>query len=150
MALLWLQTQVFTAAVLLVALLRLAVRRAFGAQAAYLVWGLVPALAAAALWPLAALKAPSADMGLGVLQAMPRAMGATLPGAAPGVSWAQAGLGLWGLGVAVMLLGLLGSHRRLRHVLQANPGRGGWQLPAGQSLALLGFWQPRLGALPTL
>lgn len=144
---LWVQTQVFTLGVVVVALLRLPLRRAFGAQGAYLVWGLVPALSAAALWSRPADLAPLLAMGQGLLQPVPRAATTVLPGAAAGVSWALVGMGLWALGLAAMLAAMLQSHRRLRWLLRADAGRGVWELPAGHSPALVGLWRPRL-ALP--
>lgn len=147
LAVLWAQTQVFTLGVLLVALLRLPLRHAFGARAAHPVWILVPTLALAALWPRAAELAPLQAVGLGLVQPVPRAAASVVPGAADGVSWALVGMGAWALGAAAMLGALLQGHRRLRRLLLADAGHGVWQLPAGHSPALVGLWRPCL-ALP--
>lgn len=142
LALLWSQTQAFTAALVLVALLRGPLRRACGAEAAFWVWNLVPALAIAALWLLAAWAPLAVEFaGPGLLQPLPR-LAAALPPAAPaGMATTLWLLAAWALGLAAVLAGLLRGQRQLHRMLVADAAQGIWRLPAGHSPALVGLWR---------
>jgi beta-lactamase regulating signal transducer with metallopeptidase domain len=142
------QTQVFTLALLVVALIRLPMRRAFGAQAAYLAWGLVPVLCVAAWLPVPQDFAAARVLSLGLVQALPAQVSSAesaAAGDAPG--WVAVLLGLWLGGVLAVVLGLVQGHARLRQSLTRVPGEVALRLPAGHSPALVGLWRPRL-ALP--
>jgi len=150
----WLQTigsqvQVFTLAVVLVALIRLPVRYAFGAQAAYLMWSVVPVLCAAALMPVSQALSAARTLNLGVVQAWP----VLLVGPQPAMAvvgapwWVAVLLSFWLTGVLAVLAALTMGHARLLRGLTREPGLDAWRMPAGLSPALIGVWRPRL-ALP--
>lgn len=142
------QVQVFTLGLLLVAALRLPLRRLCGAQAAYLAWAVVPALCAAALMPWPPDLPAARALNLGVVQAWPAGPAGGGPagaGRAPGWLAGLLGLGLAG-SLAVLAVLVLG-HARLLRRLRLEAGLDVWRLPAGHSPALVGVWRPRL-ALP--
>lgn len=142
------QAQVFTWALLLVALIRLPLRRAFGAQAAYLVWGVVPVLCAAAWLPVPQDFAAARVLSLGVVQALPMQVSEAGSAAAVGApEWVAVLPGLWLSGALAVVLALVQGHARLRRSLTQVPGDLALRLPAGHSPALVGLWRPRL-ALP--
>lgn len=152
LALLWSQAQVFTGALILVALLRGPFRRFCGAEAAFWVWSLVPALAGAALWPRAWSPLATEIAGPGLLQPLPALSGAALLPSAPLAFAAPLWLGAWALGLVAVLAWLVRGQRRLHRLLMADAPmadavQGAWRLPAGHSPALVGLWRPRL-ALP--
>lgn len=133
-------TLLFSAAVLLVALLRWPLRRLAGAQAQYQLWLLVPAvlLAAglAALQPERPLRwqidLPDGELGLPLTTAQPAA--AETP---PGPAFAPARLLLTAWGLGGLGCGLVWSVAQ-RRLLRSR------RLPPGGSAALVGAWKPRL------
>ena len=160
------QTLLFSAAVLLMALLRPLLRRAFDAGAVYLAWLLVPllmlspalprvldgqalpaatrALAQAAPgWLMQEASAPTAGTAAAGTPQSP----IEPPAAAPRAPVAQAApwplaLDLW-LGGVVALLSLL-VLRQTRFLARLERGPQGWTAPAGDSPALCGVWRGRL------
>lgn len=142
------QTQVFTLALLLVALIRLPMRRAFGAQAAYLAWGVVPVLCVAAWLPVPQDFAAARVLNLGVVRALaPQATNAGADGSQGAPGWVAVLAGIWLSGTLAVVLALVKGHARLRRSLKQVPGESALRLPAGHSPALVGLWRPRL-ALP--
>jgi len=155
----WLSRQalLFSVAVLLVALLRIPVRKLLGAQAAYLCWAVVPAaVLGAALQPL--LSLPTFVVGWGPLATLTLLAentwpGPVLPTAAPRGDSAVMGivsgalLLVWAFSALLLTVLLVRSQQRFnRQLLRGAPGQPAW-LPAGQGPAVVGVWRPFI-ALP--
>ncbi len=154
------QTLLFSAAVLLLALLRPLLRRLLDAGAIYLAWLLVPLMMLSPALPRllqgqvlpspvqpleravpAWLRTPSAAAAQTPASRAPAAR--PQPDTAPGRPAPQAlALAGWGLG-ALALLALLAQRQRRfndRLLRQADA----WRAPAGESPALMGLWHGRL------
>ncbi|MDL5033061.1 M56 family metallopeptidase [Pelomonas sp. APW6] len=147
------QTLLFSAAVLLLAVLRPLLRRIVDAGAVYLAWLLVPLLMLSPALPRLlqgqALPAPTRALA----QAAPAWLKADEPAAAPAPAMAGPGsrapaarrplaLDLWMAG-AVGLLGLL-ALRQTRFHARLQRGSRAWIAPEGDSPALCGIWRTRL------
>jgi bla regulator protein BlaR1 len=158
-------------AVVMIGLLRLPVRRAFGARAAYWLWMMVPASALAVLLPvrshllhITVQPSPStvAEVVLSHAFALPDAAAAiaAAPDAAasdPGVrqramldravfGFASIGWALWGLG-AIAMLALTARRQRLfeRSLGPLVPlGNGAYRSGAVAEPMLVGAWRPRI------
>ncbi|WP_422012874.1 M56 family metallopeptidase [Roseateles sp.] len=144
------QTLAVTAAVLLVALLRRPLARAFDARAAYLLWLCVPvALVVAPMpSPLQLGVTPLTVLQDWAAPANAAAAGtARQPGAAQPLPWTQIVIATWAAGALLLALALFVQQRRFGRLLRPAPGWTHWQLPAGASACVVGIWPPRL-ALP--
>lgn len=141
-------TALFSAAVLLLALLRPLLMRTLGAQATYLSWLLVPLLMASPWLPLPRLAADMPQLPavaavaaqvVTVTQALPAAV-ATPAAAAPTPSpWLLA----WLAGTALLAVAQVALQRRYMTGLRRDAD-GRWQAPAGASPAVVGLWPQRL------
>ncbi len=151
------QTLLFSAAVLMMALVRPALRRAFDAGAVYLAWLLVPLVLLAPVLPRLVegqvLPAPVAMLE----ELVPTWVAAPNDAAARPVTPSPAttaasetrlpalpalALGAWAFGVLAVLALLAWRQARFGARLQRSPE--GWIAPAGDSPALLGIWHARL------
>jgi bla regulator protein blaR1 len=132
-----------SAAVLFVAALRVPVRRAVGARAAYWLWLSVPASVLAVLLPapLHALRIPAA--------AVPRSVGQIVATAALGdtcPSTGHTGLLIWAVGAAFMLAAVAwrqGEFVRSLGRLSLLPD-GAYRSAAVSEPMLVGAWRPRI------
>jgi TonB family protein len=141
-----LSTLASSIAALLVLALRKAMRRQFGAQAAYASWCVVPLSAAVALLPAPIATAPLPAVGATVSQVL-------LPLAAPAAAsaWQFDAMpwlaSLWMLGMVVSMLRLMRQQRRFLRALGPLSSGGGQLLRARTTVgcpALVGAWQPRI------
>jgi beta-lactamase regulating signal transducer with metallopeptidase domain len=138
------QTLLFSAGVLLLALLRPLLLRLLGAGTTYLAWLLVPALMASPLLPspaaplLAPLAAPVRLTAL-VDRALPVAPAVH---AAP-TSAAWVWLLAWAVGALGLAAGLALLQRRYLDSLHRD-AQGRWRAPQGSSPAVVGLWPQRL------
>jgi len=136
-----------SAAVLFVLATRKALRRRFGARAAYSIWAVVPLSMAAALLP-----APAASLSIDLMPSSPgdlvfAAISSTqLPtaGRLQAFSWL---LGAWLLGALAMFAVFVWQQRRFTRALGRLAAVGDRTLQAQTNSgcpALLGAWQPRV------
>jgi beta-lactamase regulating signal transducer with metallopeptidase domain len=147
----WLALLAFTAAVLIVAVLRRPCRRWFGAQRAFQLWLLPPlALLASQLPHAAAAPAPLPPL----VYTITSAVGAAMPRAdhAGDFDWRTAALLLWSAGVAVVLAVAVAAQRRYRGRLRGATPMAGGAAPrpvlraasADVGPALVGAWRSRI------
>ena len=140
------QSILFSAAVLIAALLRIACLRGLGASAAYMSWLAVPLMLLAS-----ALPQPSA--GGGPAPVLPQALLAVraavqvpvLPDTSARAALAPALLFAWALGAAVIALTLGLRQWRFARRLRRAEDQTHWSLPAGSSPGVIGLWSMRLG-----
>ncbi len=147
LVLIWRGTFIASAAICLVLLLRLPMRRWFGAQAAYLLWALVPCALFAAMLP-----APAHPLAA-MLQVVPAAF--TIPSTAAPIAMPAAPaldkqawlLAIWCIGAVALLASLVWQQRRYLRALGGlivdNDGALRAQGRAG-SPALVGALRPRI------
>ncbi|HLO93850.1 MAG TPA: M56 family metallopeptidase, partial [Burkholderiaceae bacterium] len=150
------QTLLFSAAVLLLALLRPVLRRLLDAGAVYLAWLLVPLMLLSPALPRLlegqVLPASVQTLELSWLGASRgQAPGQTAKASQPPLSASTSPrrtpsstlvLGLWCLGAGGLLLVLVRRQRRFTRGLRRLDRA--WQAPAGESPALMGLWQARI------
>ena len=147
LVLIWRSTLVASVAICFVLALRLPIRRWLGAQAAYLLWTLVPSALLAAMLP-----APTHPLAA-VLQVVPAAF-TIAAGAAPNAMPAAPALdrqawllAIWCIGAIALLLALVWQQRRYLHALGGlvadDDGALRAQGRAG-SPALVGALRPRI------
>lgn len=140
-------TLLFSAGVLLLALLRPLLLRGLGARATYAAWLLVPLLMASPWLPRAPLPAPalqaSAALPVTLAAAVAQALPATPPAQpAPGataLNWLLA----WTVGALWVAAGQVASQRRYLATLRRETD-GSWLAPVGASPAVVGIWPQRL------
>ncbi|HEY8881726.1 MAG TPA: M56 family metallopeptidase [Roseateles sp.] len=137
-------TLLFSAAVLLIQLLRPLLLRALGAQATYLAWLTVPLLLASPWLPLPAKPLLTPDAAPVRLVAL---VDQTLPAMQPAqiapASGAAAWLLTWVAGAVLVAAGLVVLQRRYLARLRRDTN-GHWLAPAGASPAVVGLWPQRL------
>lgn len=146
--LLFRQTLLFSAAVLLVALLRPLLLRSLGARTTYVAWLLVPLLMASPLLPrpplldaaqLAPFAAPAA-VRVAIAQALPNAQPLSAAPAAGATTWPCFA---WAAGA--LLTALIQIALQRRYVAGLHRGSDGrWLAPAGASPAVVGVWPQHL------
>ncbi|HEY4083517.1 MAG TPA: M56 family metallopeptidase [Burkholderiaceae bacterium] len=120
-------------------LLRLWLRRAYGAACAYLSWALVPLLLAVAQLPT---SRPAHLVQVLVANELPP--GAALPASLipETADWSLSLLTAWFIGMLACLLVLGLQQRRFMRGLKRHADRTHWLGPAGSGPALIGFWRP--------
>lgn len=138
------QTLLFSAAVLLLALMRPLLLRTLGAGATYLAWLLVPLLMTSPLWPAPAtpLLAPTAApvrLAALVSQALPVAT--TTPASTSAMALAV--VIAWAAGALAIAASLVQLQRRYLAGLRRDTD-GQWLAPSGASPAIVGIWPQRL------
>jgi beta-lactamase regulating signal transducer with metallopeptidase domain len=138
-------TLLFSAAVLLLALLRPPLLRALGAQATYLAWLLVPLLLASRWLPLPRLTIAVPQLPAVVTAPVPAvgqvtsAAPAEAAPASPAAGWLLA----WAVGATLLATGQALLQRRYVKGLRRGAD-GQWRAPAGTSPAVVGLWPQRL------
>ncbi len=135
---LWVQTLVLSAAVIVIGSARRAIARRFGAEAAYLGWALVPVAALAAALPHRAQE--TSLLPAAVVQHLP-AWTAAVPTVQPAGGVPTTTLLFAGWAAVVVLLVAVVAWRQGRfHAQLAYSGR----LPSGSGPAVLGIVRPRV------
>ncbi len=138
-------TLLFSAGVVLIALLRPLLLRGLGAQTAYPAWLMVPLLMLSPWLPQPPLA--EAALPLNSAVALPIALGQTLPmlqsAVTPSPSAEPLWLLAWGLGAALQAAAQIAMQRRYLRRLRREPD-GRLLAPAGASPAVIGIWPHRL------
>ncbi len=134
---LWTQTVVLSVATLLVAALRGATARRFGAEAAYLAWALVPTALLAAALPHPARGAIALPAAIARL--VPAWQDAMPAAPAPGVAWSVLLSSVWIVGATALVVAM--ALRQRRFLGQLSPSD---ELPAGCGPAVVGIVQARV------
>lgn len=133
----------FSASILVVLLMRAALRKAFGASVAYLAWAAVPLATVTPLLPHAAIQAwPQAV----VLPMQAANMAMQTAGHSYGTC-ASAGVAIWGLGALLVLFAFVAQHSRFLASLGPLEIRHGVARPRSAAASklgplLLGLWRP--------
>lgn len=145
-------TLLFSAGVLLLALLRPLLLRALGARATYAAWLLVPLLLASPWLPRPPLPEPALQVSAALPVALATAVTRSLPPAVQPTPAAPdavaphgllAGLLAWVGGAVAVAAGQLASQRRYQRTLHRDAD-GRWLAPVGASPAIVGVWPQRL------